>query len=182
MNRRHALFASLLFFIPIRAEVAREVDFETYVNNLPACDRVEVIRLEEKHFVGKVKQPEPSELTAEEKAGLHYIKQAREWFKIAGKADLNGKDAERLASLYRAFKERTFPKGVGVSFCHYPPYMYRFYSGENLVGEASVCWLCRNLIVGPPEKRKAMYFEEEPKAVEELLDASNKLFPDNPAK
>ena len=171
MNRRHALLASLLLLLPGHAEVVTtDLAFATHVNDLPACDRVEVLRLADKIFTGEEKAPDPEKLTAKEKERFYCFKFGENytWFKITGKVTLKNAEAERIAGLFRAVKQYYFAPGVGASFCHSPPYLYRFYSGDKLLGEASVCWECHNLIVGPPDKRTAMYFKKNEKEVKQL--------------
>ena len=182
MNRRRALLASLLLLIPAQAEEITYLAFVEHVNELPACDRVEVVRIKERFHIPEKEAPDPEKMTDDQKKRLYYLKLTRSWADIAGTVTVKNAEAERLAGYFRAFKQHIFPPGVGVSFCHTPPYLYRFYSGEKLLGEATVCWDCENLIVGPPDKRTAMYFKPEIKEVKQLLEASNKLFPNNPAK
>ncbi len=189
MNRRRAFLSSVLLLLPCHAEEKKsEATFATHVTGLPPCDRVEVVRLEEKRFAGEEKEPVPGKLTAEQKGRLHYITRVHTWFEILGKVTVKGADAERLAVLFRSFPESHLPKPPGLSLCHYPPYLYRFHAGDKLVGEASVCWRCHTILTGPEiltgpaDKREFLYFEKSSKQAKELLEASDKLFPKHPAK
>ncbi len=63
---------------------------------------------------------------------------------------LRGNDAQRIAELWRLL-----PRG-NQSRCHMPPYGLRFWSGERVVCEASLCWECDN-IFGVSEGRSIHY-------------------------
>lgn len=55
---------------------------------------------------------------------------------------LDGQAAEDLARLWRT---RGF--GGGYMFCHFPAYGLRFFAGDKLLVETSLCWMCQNCYV-----------------------------------
>ena len=66
---------------------------------------------------------------------------------------LHGRDAQRIAELWRAL-----PSGEQAR-CHTPPYGLRFCAGERIVCNASICWECNN-IFGEAEGQQ-LHFEFE---------------------
>jgi hypothetical protein len=53
---------------------------------------------------------------------------------------LYGEDAQRIADLWRSL-----PAGQQ-SRCHDPPFGLRFFSGKQVICEASICWECNNIL------------------------------------
>ena len=196
MNRRKALAGiSLLLVAPVFAEDATEdTDYKTYIAGLAPCDRVEVIRIgdgagELVPIQGRT-DGAMRPVLPDDKSELYHVEPYNEWWTIRARTTVKGPDAERIATLYRALKPRENPvrdKDGRMSYisgpnCHAPPFAYRFYSGDKLLYNTSICWGCQNIIVGPDGKRHYFYFQTKTKEAVELFDESNKLFPDHPAK
>lgn len=195
MNRRQALAAvASLFCSCALSEVPKRDDFQTYIVSLPPCDRIEVLRLGRGagHLVPIEGRPDGAmrRVLPDDKSQLYHVEPYDEWWTISARVTVKGIEAERMASLLRAFQpfisETINANGqhgfAGYPDCHFPPFAYRFYSGDKLLYDTSVCWGCSNLIVGPDGKRHYFYFNKETKEAKDLLDLSAKLFPDHPLK
>lgn len=59
--------------------------------------------------------------------------------KEARRVRVTGAEAQRLAELWRAL-----PPG-GQMRCHAPPFGLRFFAGDKLLCEASICWRCNTI-------------------------------------
>jgi len=59
--------------------------------------------------------------------------------KDARRVRITGTEAQRIAELWR-----TLPEGEEMR-CHIPPFGLRFFAGDDLVCEASICWRCNNI-------------------------------------
>jgi len=190
MNRCQALATiTLLLLANAFAEHPKgNPDYETYIVGLAPCDRVEVIRIG--NGAGKLVPLEGGTegslrlVLPDDKSQLYHVEPYDEWWTIHSRTTVKGPDAERLAALYRGLKPRPNKPGTFIigPNCHMPPFAYRFYSGDQLLYDTSVCWGCENLIVGPDGKRHYFYFNTTAKEAIELFNESNKLFPDYPAK
>jgi hypothetical protein len=190
MNRRQALAVIvLILFTHALAEDPKEnIDYKTYILGLAPCDRVEVIRIGD--GAGKMVPIEGSTdgglrlVLPDDKSKLYHVEPYDEWWTIHSRSIVKGPGAERIATLYRGLKPRSTEPGTIIlgPNCHAPPFAYRFYSGDKLLYDTSVCWGCQNIIVGPDGKRHYFYFDTKAKEAVELFDESNKLFPDHPAK
>lgn len=126
---------------------------------LPAIDRVEILRVEE-----PTKRPSGSDFIVQpyiDFAGYAPILQSK---------TVTGHDAQQLAKLWRS---RTF--GGSGALCHEPPYALRFFRGNRLVFETSVCWECFNCFVatGRGGYRWLGFADEN----EELLNELKRLVP-----
>ena len=190
MNRRKALAGiSLLLVAPVFAEDATEdTDYKTYIAGLAPCDRVEVIRIgdgagELVPIQGRTDGAMRLVLP-DDKSKLYHVEPYNEWWTIRARTTVKGPDAERIAALYRALRPRPTKPGTAISGpdCHFPPFAYRFLSGDKLLYQTSVCWRCQNVILGPDGKRYYFYFDTKAKEAAQLFDESNKLFPEHPAK
>jgi hypothetical protein len=194
INRCHAITAGvLLLYSYAFAEELKRDDFQTYIATMPRCDRVEVIRIG--GSAGELVPVEGKEGTVDlvypaDKSNLYHVEPHDEWSKVLARKTVAGIDAERIAGYLRSFQPRVSeqiePDGSrSFSFgpnCHQPPFAYRFFAGEKLLYDTSVCWGCGNLIVGPEGKRHCFYFNKETKEAKDLLEASKKLFPEHPLK
>ncbi len=165
--------------------------FSERVNRLPICDRVEVIRLDSpetpmekpnlRSETPHIRLLKESELTDAFKRTHYQIWPPEAWCKKLGTKTLKNEEAVRFAALFRAFQEYRHDEGTGWSICHNPPYAFRFYSGEKLLEEVSICWKCHNILFSPGREGQFVYFKEEAKEAQQLLEASNKLFPEKVA-
>jgi len=88
-------------------------------SSLPRIDAVEVVSLRGLH---------PNRVS-------EYMAAAKE----ARRVRITGTEAQRFAELWRAL-----PEG-GQMRCHVPPFGLRFFAGDDLVCEASICWRCNNI-------------------------------------
>ena len=196
MNRRQALAGiTLLLFAHALAEEPKEnTDYKTYIFGLAPCDRIEVIRIgdpagELVPIEGRTDGGQRLKLP-DDKSKLYHVEPYDEWWTVHSRTTIKGPDAERIATLYRALKPRENPvRGedgrmsyISGPNCHAPPFAYRFYSGDKLLYDTSICWGCQNIIVGPDGKRHYFYFQTKTKEAVQLFEESNKLFPDHPAK
>jgi hypothetical protein len=59
--------------------------------------------------------------------------------KEARRVRLVGAEAEQIAEMWRALPEAEQMR------CHVPPFGLRFFSRDELVCEASICWRCNNI-------------------------------------
>lgn len=89
--------------------------------SLPEIDRVEVVDLR----------------------GVR-VQRVNEYMSVAASTgapfvSVEGEQARRISGLWREL-----PPGVSMR-CHDPVFGFRFYAGDDLVAEASVCWHCNNL-------------------------------------
>lgn len=78
---------------------------------------------------------------------------------------VTGNDAKVIAVLWRSV-----PAGSQAR-CHTPPFGLRFFLGEKLVAEASLCWMCNNVFGGTSEGSFWFEFDGEAPASLELLAA-----------
>jgi hypothetical protein len=76
---------------------------------------------------------------------------------------LTGNAAKAIAALWRSL-----PSGSQAR-CHLPPLGLRFFLGEKLVAEASVCWECNNVYGGTWEGSFGFEFDGEAAPSRELL-------------
>jgi len=61
---------------------------------------------------------------------------------ILRETTVTGADAQRIAGMWRGMEF-----GGGGALCHYPIYGLRFYNGDKLLCETSLCWVCWNCFV-----------------------------------
>ena len=83
-------------------------------------------------------------------------------------------EARRMAELWRHL---SFEKGWQ-ALCHEPPYGVRFYRGDELVFETSICWSCTNFFVRQRDGSYDWYgFHAEDLNAETLFAELQKLVP-----
>jgi len=114
-------------------------------DSLPEIDAVEVVDLED------VEPLSPS--------GYMSAAAAAPFVRVTGNA------AKTIAALWRSL-----PAGSQAR-CHIPPFGLRFFLGEKLVAEASLCWECNNVFGGTWEGTFGFEFDGEAPASRELLAA-----------
>ena len=57
-------------------------------------------------------------------------------FAVASKKTLRGRNCDKIIDAWRRLR---IPDGSGGAFCHTPPYGIRFYRGDDLVLETTIC-------------------------------------------
>lgn len=85
--------------------------------------------------------------------------------KEARRVRLIGLEAERIAQLWRALPEAEQKR------CHVPPFGLRFFAGNELVCEASVCWRCNNIFGNAGADDRFFQFDGSLASSRELLKA-----------
>lgn len=84
---------------------------------------------------------------------------------------LTGKEAQDVASLWRRQVYRQYQVA-----CHLPAYGVKFYSGDKLLVQASVCWQCNNIGFQTPDMNGTQYFEGDGRLGQQLLSVFRKAF------
>jgi hypothetical protein len=136
---------------------------------LPKCTKVEVLHLDPNGFPddGKLPKDVPAYNTA---TGW--------WTRVLGTTTLSGDDAETLAASWRALAPKLRPDGLSpmIMGCHSPGFVYRFYAGDKLLAESSVCWHCDNFTIIDGRIWAIRSFDTEAPAATRLLNRSTELF------
>ena len=125
---------------------------------LPTIERIEILTL--------IQNPPPDQptlgvLNAEQK--LYYTKTV----------PLTGAKAHAIAELWRHL-----PTPAMQMRCHMPPYGVRFYAGDHLITEATICWRCNNIRLTDIEHAGGysfVTFDGTASVSKQLLDMFNKL-------
>jgi hypothetical protein len=117
-------------------------EFLPYTRNLPAIDRVELLKLTLKDDHGN---------------GEHWNGE------IDATKVLQGTKAQRVASLWR---KQTYTQSD--SACHGPGYAIKFYSRRRLLVYATVCFACSNMFFMTPNLKRTQNFESGNKLGEQL--------------
>jgi hypothetical protein len=152
----HFYLTLLLIFCVMSAGQARphrfngRKEFLPYTRNLPAIDRVELLKLT---------------LKDDGRNGEHWN----------GETDatkvLRGTEAQKVASLWR---NQTYTPNV--SACHEPAYAIKFYAKEKLLAYATVCWSCNNIRFITPELNGEQNFAGGDKKGEQLSEVFRLAF------
>jgi hypothetical protein len=151
----------------LRAYVSYSV--RTVTTALPHSDRVEVFHLSGTAFArDEADRPKPGE-------GFPIRAYGSAEAKILGRTTLNGTDAEALAAMWRA---QTFDWGLQ-ALCHSPAYGLRFYSGNKLTFETSLCFHCSNFYVTDLLGSGWWGFDSKSPTAQELLRRIQEIFPDS---
>jgi hypothetical protein len=131
MRLLNILSAAILILTPFAAaEEERKpwVDLPAkYASELPECDRIEVFLL------GGDVQDKGGE-------GTFPIRPYRQFSKIEKRRDVVGEDAKKLCVAWRSLTFDMWSQAL----CHLPIYGLRFYQGDKLRFETSVCFGCSN--------------------------------------
>ncbi len=92
--------------------------------------------------------------------------------KIVDDIEVSGKQAEEICKLWRTLSDEP-----NRAFCHSPPYGFRFYRGDEMVYETSMCWKCNNFY-GPNDDGKQIWYGlKKDKQSAMLLKLCKKLLP-----
>jgi hypothetical protein len=103
-------------------------EFRSVTRNLPAIDRVELLRLK--------------------------LDDHPQWNgDIAASKVLQGVEAQRVAALWR---RQTFNQNLAA--CHEPNYAIKFYAQGRLLVYASICWSCNNIFFITPKSNRTQSF------------------------
>ena len=80
-----------------------------------------------------------------------------------------GPGAQLIASLWR-----DLPPGEQAR-CHVPRFGFRFFDGDRLVSEASVCWQCNNIRGSSGGRKMAYEFDSSVPASRRLLEETRRI-------
>ncbi len=132
-----------------------------YASELPDFDRIEVFLLS-----GGV-QEEGGE-------GTFPIRPYGQFSKIQKKKELRGEEAKKLCETWRSLTFDMWSQ----AWCHFPIYGLRFYKGEELKFETSVCFKCSNFYF-PREGGGSSWhgFRKKDAAGKDLIDSLSKIIP-----
>jgi len=134
---------------------------------LPLCDRVEVFYLDGMAWSGdEAKGLKPGE-------GFPIRAYGSDEAKILGQVTLTGAEAEAFAALWRA---QRFDPGLQ-ALCHSPAYGLRFYSGNEMFFETSLCFHCSNFYVTNLLGSGWWGFDTRTAEAGELLRRLQEIFP-----
>lgn len=112
-------------------------------DSLPEIDAVEIVDLEE----------------VEPLNGVDYMSAATR----APSLRVSGNKAQAIAELWRRLPQASQAR------CHIPPFGLRFFRGQELVAEASLCWECNNVMGGTWDGAFGFEFDGQAPASRELL-------------
>jgi hypothetical protein len=92
--------------------------------------------------------------------------------KIVDEKEITGKQAEAICKLWRTLSDEP-----NQAMCHSPPYGFRFYKGDELIYQTSMCWKCNNYY-GPNDEGKSIWYGlKTDKQSAALLKLCRKLLP-----
>jgi len=92
--------------------------------------------------------------------------------KIVDEVEVSGKQADAICKLWRTLNDEP-----NQAMCHSPPYGFRFYRGEKMEYETSMCWKCNNYY-GPNDAGKQIWYGlKKDKQSATLLKLCKKLLP-----
>jgi len=139
------IFSFSLSHTDVRAQA--ELFPVQYTRKLPRIDTVELQKI----------QPEKMSIGA-----------------ILGSKTFEGKEAQRIASLWRTQNFRSYS-----AICHEPVYGIKFFSKGKLVLYASICWQCNNIILQEPRLKSGgkQGFDGQSKMGRRLLEEFTRIFP-----
>lgn len=112
----------------LRANASRLLA-HAFTDSIPDADRIDLF-----HITGSV---EPDKTRGD----LFAIAGNDVSFTVASKKTLRGKNCDKIIDAWRRLQ---IPEGPGGAFCHTPPYGIRFYRGDELLLETTICWECHN--------------------------------------
>ena len=131
---------------------------------LPKCNKVELLRL---FIPGRLK------LTGQEPE--YRIPVYNDPTYILAQTTLRDDEAEALANLWRALRP---PVPLVAAACHVPGFAFRFYDGETLLGESSVCWGCSNYTFLRNGHDYGQSFDTHHESAVKLLERCKALLPE----
>lgn len=147
--RLHLLLLTLSGFIAVSPLGASAQDIEdfrantskllahAFTDSIPDADRIDLF-----HITGAVER--------DKKIGdVFEIAGKDVSFVVASKRILRGKNCEKIMDAWRRLR---IPDGTGGAFCHTPPYGIRFYRGNDILLETTICWECHNFYMPTIDK------------------------------
>lgn len=164
MKQIQYLFILLAFIVPfIQAEEEREPVVTVpakYASKLPDCDRVEVFLL------GGVQ--------AKGGRGTFPIRPYGQFSLIKKKRELKGDEAKKLCAAWRGMTFDLWSQAL----CHFPIYGLRFYQGDILKFETSVCFGCSNFYFPNGRGESSWHgFREKDVAGKKLVESLKDIIP-----
>ena len=133
---------------------------------LPRCDRVELV-----HLGGLQRSDEPA-LAPDRRFP---VRPYNRFAPVRSSKTLSGSDAEMVAALWRA---QTFGPEFQ-ALCHHPAFGFRFYTGNDLTLETSVCFACANFSVDYLWESDFQGFDTSRPKARELYTRLQQLFPES---
>lgn len=133
---------------------------------LPKCDRVEVVHL------GGFQRSDGPDLASDRQFP---VRPYNRFALVRGSQTLSGSDAEMIAALWRA---QTFGPEFQ-ALCHHPAFGIRFFSGNELTLETSVCFACANFSVDYLWESGFHGFDTSRPKARELLTRLHQLYPES---
>lgn len=139
--RLHLNILTLIGFIaisPIGASAQSNEDFRAnaarlllhaFTDSVPDADRIDLF-----HITGAVERDKNN-------GDVFEIAGDDVSFVVASRKTLRGKNCKKIIDAWRRLQ---IPKGPGGAFCHTPPYGIRFYRGNDVLLETTICWECHN--------------------------------------
>lgn len=139
--RLHLQILTLLGFIAVSqvdASAQNTEDFRAntsrllahaFTDSIPDADRIDLY-----HITGIVER--------DKKNGAGFELAGKDVsFVVSSKKTLRGKNCQKIIAAWRRLR---IPDGSGGAFCHTPPYGIRFYRGNDVLLETTICWECHN--------------------------------------
>ena len=133
---------------------------------LPRCDRVELVHL------GGLQGSDGPTLSPDRRFP---VRPYDCFAPVRSSKTLSGSDAEMFAALWRA---QTFGPEFQ-ALCHHPAFGFRFYSGNDVTLETSVCFACANFSVDYLWKSDFQGFDTSRPIARELYARLQQLFPES---
>lgn len=140
-------------------------DYLNEVKSLPKVDKVEILVLEKM-------LPEP---TKKELLKRKHIRM-NEWaiFWIENSLTFSNDTAQEIARLWRSLPHAQQAR------CHWPPYALRFFDGDQLILEGTICWTCNNIYTKSFKKEGVYTFDATHETSQQLLNLLKELAPLTP--
>jgi hypothetical protein len=133
---------------------------------LPRCDRVDILRLEEN-------------IDWDATSGFP-IRPYKKFAKVLDTKTLSEPDAESIAAIWRSQTFEVPGQHHFQALCHDPVYALRFYRGNSVIFETSICFHCSNFFVTYKGEPHWWGFDTSTPAAETLLNRLRKELPDSP--
>lgn len=130
------VMAAVLGMSPAIAQEAEDLKTNTSrllmhaaTDSIPDADRIELYHLDR-----------PPEDHGPDRP-LFAIASSEVSFVVKSHRTVRGKECEAIVKAWRRLR---IPQAPGGALCHTPPYGIRFYRGDQLLFETTICWECHN--------------------------------------